>query len=96
MLLSLVSLWEIAIKIRAGKLAGSLPLLMEEADAVGFQRLAVEPSHRRRLMSLPVKTRHRDPFDHLLLAQAAAESVPLMTSDRRLAGYGVDLVDAAS
>lgn len=38
---------------------------------------------------------HRDPFDRLLVAQAAASGLTLVTADRRLAGYDIPIVDAA-
>jgi PIN domain nuclease of toxin-antitoxin system len=46
-------------------------------------------------MKLPLPGEHRDPFDHLLLAQAAAEGAQFVTADARLAGFGVALLPAA-
>ena len=91
--LSVVSAWEIAIKSSLGKLV--LPRgfdIAEELDRDGFQSLAIEMAHAAGLVSLP--SRHRDPFDRMLISQALAEGLTLVTADAQLDGYGARLMNA--
>jgi PIN domain nuclease of toxin-antitoxin system len=87
---SIVSLWEIALKWRVGKmhLPGSAfaPLLDEQGVAL----LTVERPHIEALEGLAFH--HGDPFDHLILAQAVAEGATVMTKDRQMAQYGVPCI----
>jgi PIN domain nuclease of toxin-antitoxin system len=87
-LVSVASLWEIAIKRRLGKLEApeSLP---ETVVTEGFQWLPIEPEHAWAVASLPVH--HRDPFDRLLIAQGLAEGLPIVTGDHRFDDYGVEV-----
>ena len=89
---SVVSLWEIAIKYRLcrGRL-DDMPLdaataygMIEEA---GLHILPVTAAHAVSVGTLPLEG-HADPFDRVLVAQAAAESMRLVTRDAKLAGYG--------
>jgi PIN domain nuclease of toxin-antitoxin system len=86
---SVVSLWEIAIKIHIGKLA--LPLdrsfYAQHLRALNAQTLAVDLRHSLALFGLPLH--HRDPFDRLLIAQSLAEQVPLVSVDALFDRYGV-------
>jgi PIN domain nuclease of toxin-antitoxin system len=56
--------------------------------------LIIEPAHLLALEGLP--SHHRDPFDHLLVAQALAEDATLMTDDRRLSAYPVQVVSCSN
>jgi len=94
-LVSAVSLWEAAIKVRVGKLAVDIPALTTGCVRAGFRIVELSPLHVARLMKLQLPGEHRDPFDHLLLAQAAAEGAQFVTADARLAGFGVALLPAA-
>lgn len=87
-LVSIASLWEIAIKRSLGKLSvpDELPRLISDA---GFAWLAVEPAHAWRTRILP--PHHRDPFDRLLVAQALDEHLPVVTTDATFAAYGVQV-----
>src|SRR5947209_2262693 len=90
---SVVSAWEIAIKSSLGKLA--LPRgfdVAEEVERDGFLPLAVEMEHAAGVLRLP--SRHRDPFDRMLISQAIAEGLTLVTGDPQLDSYGVGLLDA--
>jgi PIN domain nuclease of toxin-antitoxin system len=90
---SLVSLWEIAIKIKTGKLntiGSSVAYIRDEMNAYGMELLPIRYEHILQLESLP--HHHSDPFDRLLIAQALTESLPILTGDRAFAGYGVKLV----
>src|SRR5262245_34031122 len=89
-LLSPASYWEIAIKISIGKWQLNRPY--EEfidigLNRYGFRVLPILPAHTARLIGLPFH--HKDPFDHLLLAQAIVESIPIVSSDSALDVYGV-------
>ena len=91
--LSAVSTWEMAIKIAAGRL--QLPAPMDEMIPESLLRddfgsLPLQQHHCFELASLPMH--HRDPFDRMLVAQARAEKLTLVTADRQLERYDVDLV----
>ena len=87
-LVSIASLWEIAIKCSIGKLTAEddLPTILVEE---GFAWLPVSERHawEARVLS----PHHGDPFDRLLVAQALTERLPVVTADRRFAAYGVDV-----
>jgi PIN domain nuclease of toxin-antitoxin system len=90
---SLVSLWEIAIKIKTGKLntiGSSVAYIRDEMNAYGMQLLPIRYEHILQLESLP--HHHGDPFDRLLIAQALTESLPILSADRIFASYGIKLV----
>lgn len=86
---SVVSWWELATKIAIGKLDADLPTLRQTAKDSGFFELAVRGEHTEVLVKLPVL--HRDPFDRMLVAQAMAEPMKLITADAILKKY-TDLV----
>ena len=86
---SMVSIWEAGIKWRAGKLSVAPEVLVEGMNQNGLLVLPVNLAHVLQLTQLP--DHHRDPFDRMLVAQAMAEPLFLLTSDRGLAPYG-DLV----
>ena len=83
---SVASLWEIAIKTSLGKLQADATTIRESALANGFAELPISGPHALRVGSLP--WHHRDPFDRLLVAQAAAEPMWLLTADEKLLAYG--------
>ncbi|MGH2761590.1 MAG: type II toxin-antitoxin system VapC family toxin [Thermoleophilaceae bacterium] len=88
LLLSAASSWEIAIKYGLGRLPLPEPperYVPERMRALGAQGVAVEHSHALAVGSLPPL--HRDPFDRLLVAQARALGVPILTADPALAPY---------
>jgi PIN domain nuclease of toxin-antitoxin system len=87
---SAASLWEIAIKAAARKLALDVAALEAGLVAAGIRPLPVTWTHAIR--SRDIAAAHPDPFDRLLLAQAICEPLHLLTSDSRLAQYGGDLV----
>jgi PIN domain nuclease of toxin-antitoxin system len=91
-LASIVSLWEIALKKRAGKMEAELGLVIDGIAEQGFTRLGVEDSHLMALLGLP--SHHRDPFDHLLMAQAIAEQAAFVSQDEMANRYPVESVAA--
>ena len=90
---SAVSIWEIAIKRAQGKLKapGGIAALVEES---GFRELVVTSFHAEQAGGLPMH--HRDPFDRMLVAQAQAEGLVIVTSDRHIPLYGVRTVSASA
>jgi PIN domain nuclease of toxin-antitoxin system len=89
---SVVSLWEIAIKTQIGKLAMPLEesFYIRQLQALKSQTLTVNLRHSLTLMRLPLH--HRDPFDRLLIAQAIEEGLTLVTRDTAFRAYGVATV----
>jgi PIN domain nuclease of toxin-antitoxin system len=90
-LISPASYWEIAIKVRLGKYPMTVPYLTfitQGIDGNGFKVLPIEPRHTALLTAMPLH--HRDPFDRLLVAQALAEAIPLVSGDPALDAYGVN------
>lgn len=90
---SVVAIWEIAIKRLSGKDDApplSAQAAMMEFATAGFALLGVKASHAIALETLPLL--HRDPFDRILVAQALAESMRLVTHDARLSGYSDTII----
>ncbi|MCA1654721.1 MAG: type II toxin-antitoxin system VapC family toxin [Sphingomicrobium sp.] len=88
--ISIVSLWEIAIKSRIGKLNANVGMTERQRVHEGFDLLDVRVPHLEALAALP--HHHRDPFDHLLIAQAQVEGLTFVTADRHASLYPVDVV----
>ena len=86
-LVSIVSLWEIQVKTRIGKLTADMREILGQIETQAFELLPIRPAHLLRLGALP--THHRDPFDHLLIAQAIVEHAILVSEDRRIPHYPV-------
>jgi PIN domain nuclease of toxin-antitoxin system len=83
---SAASIWEIAIKVRLGKIDGDPEKLVAAINSSGFLELAVTARHAAAVAKLPMH--HSDPFDRLLLAQAFSEPLRLLTVDKVLERYG--------
>mgnify|MGYP001140089387 CR=1 FL=1 len=89
--LSPVVVWELRIKQGLGKL--ELPDEFREVlDAQPFTELPITSAHAHEIAVLP--SRHRDPFDRMLVAQARLEKLTLVSRDAFLADYGVDVLEA--
>ena len=86
-LVSMVSLWEIVVKVRIGKLRADIASVAALIARNGFTLLDVRMSHLVTLSGLPMH--HRDPFDHLLISQAIAEDAVFVSQDRRTPEYAV-------
>ncbi|MCY4236719.1 MAG: type II toxin-antitoxin system VapC family toxin [Cyanobacteria bacterium MAG CAR2_bin_4] len=95
---SQISLLEMAIKVRLGKL--NLPVPLEEIDREivrrGFHWLQLQNSHLLALAELEICKNHKDPFDQLLIAQSRMESMELITSDKTLEFYGAKFYPRSS
>jgi PIN domain nuclease of toxin-antitoxin system len=87
--LSAVSVWEIAIKRSLGKLQIE-PDWARALARLDFDPLPVTTAHAQQVEHLP--WHHRDPFDRLLVAQAALEEHALVSSDPQMARYGVEVI----
>lgn len=88
---SAASSWEIAIKYALGRLPLPQPpqrYVPERIRAIRGQPLAVEHAHALAVASL--EPLHRDPFDRLLVVQAQAFDVPILTADAAIARYPVE------
>jgi PIN domain nuclease of toxin-antitoxin system len=91
-LLSIVSLWEIAIKINLNKL--TLGVAFEEFQDYliinNFEILNLEFSHLKKISIL--SHHHKDPFDRLLIAQAISENLTIISADRHFDAYPVNVI----
>ena|SRR5438874_12321017 len=90
---SAASAWEVSTKIRLGKLPGAEFLATDFVRHVlgqGFVGLDITLDHAQRAGNLPGP--HRDPFDRMLIAQAQAESLALVSNETDFDVYGVTRV----
>ena len=87
-----VVLWEIAIKASLGKLSADVSEVSRVVAEQGLERLGISDRHMINLQALPFH--HRDPFDRMLIAQSEAEAMPLLTSDAKIARYGIAIIDS--
>lgn len=87
---SAASAWEITIKVRLGRLPIAGPIASDVAAAIsdqGFEGLDITVRHGQRAGELPGF--HEDPFDRMLVAQALAEGLTLVSNDEIFDAYGV-------
>ena len=95
LVVSVVSLQEIVIKLALQKLElrGGMSALFARMEQYAMERLAIQDTHLQAYIRLPFLADHRDPFDRLLLAQAQAESLTLVSRDPKMRRYdGVAVV----
>jgi len=92
LVVSMASFWEITIKTSLGKLNtnGNIADVMDKALSKGFKILPIKREHLITLSNLDLI--HRDPFDRLIIAQAIAENMPLVSSDDVFKQYPVKCV----
>lgn len=91
--LSLVSIWEIQLKIQTRKLSLPKPLpdiITEQQTVNNLQILPITAEHIYELESLPFH--HKDPFDRLLIAQAAVENFTIVTNDPQFSAYPIKIL----
>ncbi len=87
---SAASAWEIATKVRIGKLPGAGAFAADfpaRIERMGFYGVDITLEHGQRAGLLPGT--HKDPFDRMLIAQAQAENIPLVSNERAFDGYGI-------
>jgi PIN domain nuclease of toxin-antitoxin system len=88
---SAASAWEIATKVRLGKLTWTSAESVESyCISQRFECLPVLFAHGERAGSWPQA--HGDPFDRMLAAQSEAEKMPIATDDPRLRAFGIEVV----
>ncbi|HUP53406.1 MAG TPA: type II toxin-antitoxin system VapC family toxin [Longimicrobiales bacterium] len=88
---SAASGWEIAIKASLGRLSTDRRVVDAVVES-GFEELAVRLVHAEGVQALP--WHHRDPFDRLLVSQALADTLTVVTRDRIFDAYGVRVLRA--
>lgn len=89
-LVSAVSAWEIATKVRLGRLTGAEELEREflaKMEEAGYLLLSITPAHALRAGRLVCD--HRDPFDRMIAAQALAYDLPVLSIDLKLDLFGI-------
>ncbi len=86
MYVSAASIWEISIKSAIGKLVADPNEILAAVEPAGFIMLPITGEHAAKVAVLPPL--HKDPFDRILVAQAASEPMQLLTNDETLRGYG--------
>ncbi len=87
--ISSASLWECAIKVPIGKL--ELPEdFFDSVPEAGYEMMPIRISHLNVYRTLPMH--HRDPFDRMLVAQARAEALTLISRDPEIAKYDVEIL----
>src|SRR5262245_42600575 len=92
---SAASAWEIAIKHALGQLRLPEPPLRyvpSRVERLKTTPLSIEHDHALRVAALP--PHHRDPFDRMLVAQAQAEDLSILTADPVIGRYDVDVIPA--
>lgn len=90
--LSIASIWEMQIKVAVGRLSFQQPLseiIEQQKNENGISILPVSLAHVWQLAKLPMY--HNDPFDRMLVAQACADQLALITADRHIERYAVEL-----
>lgn len=89
-IVSAASAWEIATKVRLGKLPTAASLASNfsaQIESEGFQLMAISVEHGIRAGLLPGP--HKDPFDRMLIAQSQAENIPIISNEKIFETYGV-------
>ena len=89
---SIISAWEIAIKVSIGKLnfVGGSTFFLEKMRRNGIELLDIKSSHVECVENLPFI--HRDPFDRMLVATAKTDGMTILTSDENIQKYDVSFI----
>jgi PIN domain nuclease of toxin-antitoxin system len=97
LVLSVASLWEMAIKQATGKLRieGNLAGFRQTVSRMRGNELVIRPEHAL-AAAAALPQHHRDPFDRMLIAQANIEGLTLVTADETIRNYGCELLWAGS
>lgn len=93
-LVSAASVWEISTKYRIGKLSEAKSVARSTPSWIiraGFESLSITPEHAQLAGSWA--TRHRDPFDRMLAAQAKLENLVLVSTDQSLKEFPIQVVE---
>ncbi|MBV8616078.1 MAG: type II toxin-antitoxin system VapC family toxin [Acetobacteraceae bacterium] len=92
-IVSVASFWEIVVKVRVGRLGADIKEIAGAVEREGFTLLDLTTAHLVTLTGLPAH--HRDPFDHVLIAQAIAERATFVSGDRNSPKYPVQLISCS-
>lgn len=89
---SLVSFWEISLKLSLQKLEISIPYqeLMAQAILNGFEVMPLTFQHTQSIINLPFF--HKDPFDRMLIGQAVTENITILSRDEKFSLYPISVV----
>lgn len=93
LLVSVASLWEIAIKISIGRLTLAQPFAAFVPDQLAKNAIEILPvsmAHLAVVAALPLY--HRDPFDRLLVAQAIVEQMSIVSTDEQMDAYSIQRI----
>lgn len=93
LLVSAASGWEMAIKLKLGKLKLARPpepFITDQIAINAFEILPIQMHHALHVYTL--LDHHRDPFDRMLIAQSQLENLPILTSDPHIALYPVEVI----
>jgi PIN domain nuclease of toxin-antitoxin system len=89
---SSASIWEIAIKVKLGKLEGDPNEFATAIGKSGFSEIPISVHHAAKVYELPLY--HRDPFDRMIIAQSLYEPLRLLTADKMLGRYSELVITA--
>ncbi len=91
---SIVSLWEISIKINIGKLQINRPIvdLFKELQSINIQLLPIIDKDIESYSALTFPSNHRDPFDRMLIVQAINNSLTLISRDVKFDAYPIQRI----
>ena len=91
-LVSIASVWEIAIKISIGKLTLANPLadVIKQISIEDIEILPISPEHTLQVSTLPFH--HRDPFDRIIIAQSQVENFAIMSDDSEFVKYTINIL----
>ncbi len=93
-LVSVVSLWELAIKFKIGKLQHSPNELLEGVKKSNIGIINLDSQHVERMVDIVLP--HNDPFDTMLIAQATTEGIALVTADKQLLDTNYLTIDSST
>jgi len=89
---SIISIWEIAIKISIGKLeiTNNLKSIINQLEANNILDTKISSENILEIINLPLH--HKDPFDRLLIAKAKAENYIIITKDQYFSKYDIEIL----
>jgi PIN domain nuclease of toxin-antitoxin system len=93
LLWSAASTWELAIKVALKRIHFAAPVaeyLPAKLESEGIESLSITTAHASAVESLPLH--HHDPFDRLLIAQARIEDVALISADKIIKRYDLEVI----
>jgi len=92
--LSIVSLWEISIKLNIGKLSGEVSFdeILSRVAVLQLRILPITVEHTKVYLDLPRFPEHRDPFDRMLVAQSIANHLTIVSADSKFDLYPIQRI----